>query len=284
MTYLLHSYIILRSKMNDITVINPELPTPPAEKRVWGGWATAGFGAVVLVVFTIVQVVVVIIGLIAIAFSRFELFSNQEYEDVFNSIMDMLTGHQGLLQSIATIISGVIGVGLIIIFIRVHKRAGIIEYLGLNKITVRGFLLVVAIYIGFMVLSGGLNILLGKTDNEQIMFDIYDTSVWPVLFWIAVVVFAPAFEEVFFRGFLFEGFRQSRLGAIGAIGITALIWALIHSFQYGLYSLAWILVLGIVMGIVRLKTKSLWSTIIMHVLVNVVATLEIALNLDRFIS
>ncbi len=238
MTYLLHSYIMLPSKMNDITVINPELPIPPTEKRVWGPWATAGFGAVVLVVFAIVQVVVVVISLFVIALTRFELFSNQQSGDVFNSIMDMLTGHLGLLQSIATIISGVIGIGLIFMFIRVRKRAGIAEYLGLNKITVRGFLLVVAIVIGFIVLSGGLNILLGKADNEQIMFDIYDTSVWPALFWIAVVVFAPAFEEIFFRGFLFEGFRQSRIGAIGAIGITALIWALMHSFQYSLYGLA----------------------------------------------
>jgi len=273
-----------RSKMNDIIPMNTEPATPPAEKRVWGGWATAGFGAVVLVVFAIVQAVVVVISLIVIAPTRREMFSNLQNEDIFNSIMDLLTGHLGLLQSIATIISGIIGAGLIFIIIRVRKRAGIAEYLGLNRITVRGLLLVVGIVIGFIVLSSGLNMWLGKTDNEQIMYDIYDTSVWPALFWIAVVIFAPAFEEIFFRGFLFEGFRQSRIGAIGVIGITALTWALIHSFQYGLYSLAWIFILGIVMGIIRLKTRSLWHTIIMHALVNAVAALEIALNLDRLIS
>jgi len=274
----------MRIKMNDITVINPGLPAPPVAKRFWGGWATAGYGAVILIVFAIVQVVVVILSLLVMVLTRLDLFTNPQHEDVYDSLMAMLTGHLGMLQSLATIISGVLGIGLIIMFIRARKGVGIAEYLGLRKITVRGFLIMVAIVIGFAVLSSGLNMLLGKTDNEQIMYDIYDTSVWPALFVIAVVVFAPAFEEIFFRGFLFEGFRQSRIGAIGAIAITAVIWALIHSFQYGLYSLAWILILGIVMGIVRLKTGSLWNTIFLHALVNAVATLEIALNLDRFIN
>jgi membrane protease YdiL (CAAX protease family) len=270
--------------MNDVLPPGPQPINPTVEKRVWGGWATTGFGAVIFIIFIIVQAVVVVFAAFAIAFSHSNLIPGLQTEDLFSSIMDMLTGHLGLLQSFATILSGIVGIGLIVLFIRLRARAGTLEYLGLNKISLRGALLAVGIVIVFYGLSIAVNIWLGRSEKEQIMYDIYATSVWPALFWIAVLVFAPAFEEVFFRGFLLEGFRQSRLGAAGAVIITALAWAALHALQYSLINVAWILVLGIVMGIVRLKTKSLWNTIIMHVLVNVVGMLEIALNLDKFFS
>jgi membrane protease YdiL (CAAX protease family) len=98
-----------------------------------------------------------------------------------------------------------------------------------------------------------------------------------------VVIFAPLFEESFFRGFLFEGFRQSRLGVTGAILLTSIGWALLHSLQYNIYSIIWIFMLGIAMGVVRVRTGSIWSTFIMHALVNIVATAEVAFKLSIFI-
>jgi uncharacterized protein len=272
--------------MNDLTLPNPvpEIPLTspsPPEKRVWGGWATAGYGALVLIVFVIVQAVVAIVALLALALTRLNPSSGAPGQDIINTIMDLAKDHLGLLQSLATIFSGLAGIGLIIIFIKMRRRAGIGEYLGLHRVTFKSVLFGLGIVIAFIFLSSGLDTLMGQADNEQIMFDIYNTSIWPALFWIAVVVFAPLFEEVLFRGFLFEGFRQSRLGAVGAIVITAFVWSLIHSFQYNLYGVAWIFILGIGMGFVRLKTGSIWNTILMHATVNIVATLEIALNVNR---
>jgi len=60
--------------------------------------------------------------------------------------------------------------------------------------------------------------------------------VWVPLFGIAAVVFAPLFEEGFFRGFLFVGFKQSRLGSFGTILITSAAWAALH-IQYDLYGI-----------------------------------------------
>ena len=266
--------------INNTGALIPEIVKPVAEKRVWGFWSTVGFGAVILVGFVIAQVVVLSIAIFAMASDQFrQLAGAPQYEDIFNIISDTLNANLGLLQSIATIFSGIVGTGLVFVFVRARRRASIPEYLGLNKMSWKKVLLVFAVVIGFIVLADGLYILLGEPTSEQIMFDIYATSVWPPLFWIAVVVFAPLFEEALFRGFLFEGFRQSRLGAIGAVVLTAFAWALLHSLQYNVYSILWIFVLGIVMGIVRVKTSSIWSTFIMHALVNFVATLGVALNL-----
>ena len=75
-----------------------------------------------------------------------------------------------------------------------------------------------------------------------------------MIFWIAIVFAAPVFEEIFFRGFLFEGFRKSRIGDLGTVIITALTWAIIHT-QYGYYEMSFIFLLGILLGVVRIKNR-----------------------------
>lgn len=270
--------------MNTEVVINTEIENKVPEKRVWGAWATIGFGAAVLAVFVVVQVLVVIVAGVVMAFTQLQQTSGTpQFDQVLNKISDVLNANMGLLQSIATIASGIICTGLILLFIKARQRAGIAEYLGLKKINNKAALLALAVVIVFIVLSSLMYYTLGKSTSEGIVNNIYNTSIWAPLFWIAVVIFAPLFEEAFFRGFLFEGFRQSRLGAAGAILLTAFGWALLHSLQYNIYSIIWIFMLGIAMGIVRVRTGSIWSTFIMHALVNIVATAEVALKLSIFI-
>ncbi len=258
-------------------VSEPVAPQP--EKRVWGFWTTAGFGAVILFVFFFVQAVVGGITGFVMAINQQILLSDAlPTEEVIELFLDVFMDNLGLIQSIATIVSGIAGIGLVVMFIKVRHQSSIKEYLALKKISVRGVLLVLAIVVGYIMVVSGLNLFFGESTDEQIVYDIYKTSVWPVLFWIAVIIFAPAFEEVFFRGFLFEGFRQSRIGAVGATLITAMVWSLIHVLQYNLFSIGLIFILGIVMGIVRLKTRSIWSTVIMHALYNAVGVTLIALS------
>lgn len=124
-------------------------------------------------------------------------------------------------------------------------------------------MVLLAISAGWIILPDTLSLLLDRPISE-IIVEVYDTSEWPSLLRVATIIFAPVLEEVFFCGFPFEGFRQSRLSFIGAIGLTALVWSLFH-VQYAVYEIATIFVFGIVLGIVRLKTGSLWSPMLMHV-------------------
>jgi membrane protease YdiL (CAAX protease family) len=41
------------------------------------------------------------------------------------------------------------------------------------------------------------------------MTDTYETAEYTPLIWITFVIAAPLIEELFFRGFLFEGLRDS---------------------------------------------------------------------------
>ncbi|MFC1933167.1 lysostaphin resistance A-like protein, partial [Chloroflexota bacterium] len=239
-------------------------------KRVWGPWATAGFGIVVIVISLITQVLVV--GVFAVI----RLIPDAILSP--SQLVDALSSRLGLLTALSTFASAVVCVGLIIAIVKVRRSATVVEYLGLRPITGMTILVTLAITAGFMILSEGLSISLERPVPE-FMVDVYNTSVWPALLWISIVIFAPAFEETFFRGFLFEGFRRSRIGISGTIGLTALVWALSH-VQYGTYEIVTIFVMGIILGIVRLKTGSLWSTLLMHALYNLIAMLQMTLYIN----
>jgi membrane protease YdiL (CAAX protease family) len=242
---------------------------PRLKKKLWGAWATAGLGLAIIAASFVIVVLVPVVPAIIMAFSQ-----PQE-------VLNFLMAHLGLLVSLATCLSAVLGVGLIILFIRARKGAGIMEYLGLKRITAKNILVTLAIAAGFIILSEGLGFLLGRPPHTEYL-DIYNTSVWPAFLGIAIVIFAPAFEETLFRGFLFEGFRWSRIGPIGAIGLTAVGWALMH-LPADLYDIAVIFVLGIVLGIVRIKTDSLWSPLIIHAFNNLVAMVLVALSVNGLI-
>jgi len=120
--------------------------------------------------------------------------------------------------------------------------------------------------IGFLyeVFFGG-----AESTNADFMEDILSGAGWLLMF-VATVIFASFFEEVLFRGFIFVGLLRSKLGVAGAIALTSLVWALLH-LQYDLFVMFTICVMGIVMGVTRYKTGSLWSTIIVHSLWNAMA-------------
>jgi len=191
-------------------------------------------------------------------------------------LIENLNSAEGLVLTLSVFASAIVGVGLIIVIVKVRKSVTIAEYLSLRKITRKTVLALLALSAGIIILSDCLSLILGRPIIAEYMVNAYSTIAWPALLWVAVAFFAPAFEETFFRGFLFVGLRQSRIGIAGTIVLTALIWTLFH-IQYGVYGMATIFVLGIVLGIARHKTESLWSPLLMHVFVNSVAMLQLAL-------
>ncbi|MBA3898996.1 MAG: CPBP family intramembrane metalloprotease [Bacteroidetes bacterium] len=88
-----------------------------------------------------------------------------------------------------------------------------------------------------------------------------------LMLFLAVGLFAPIFEEVFFRGFLFKSIENSRFGPNGAVIITSVLFVIIHT-QYNFYIMAALLPLALILAFAKLKTKSLFIPIIIHVLNN----------------
>jgi uncharacterized protein len=233
----------------------------------YGPWATAGLGLGVLAMFVAAQVAVGV-GAVALELAR------HPGADLGRVALE--AGGNGLVLAVATWASALVGVGLVLLLIRM-RGGGAAAYLWLAP--VRGVRLVWSLLavVAFGALYDLACTLLARPTVPPFMREAYSSAGWPPLLWSALVVAAPLFEELFFRGFLLEGFRRSRLGSGGAIALTAALWAAIH-LQYGPFDLAAVAVLGVVLGVIRLRTGSLWSCVAAHALVNLVATVQTALE------
>ena len=92
----------------------------------------------------------------------------------------------------------------------------------------------------------------------------------PVHFFVAVAIVAPIAEELMFRGFLYRGLAASRLGISGAILVTSLLWAGLHTDRTWL-GFADILFSGIVLGWLRWRSGSTLTPIAVHGVNNIIA-------------
>jgi membrane protease YdiL (CAAX protease family) len=86
----------------------------------------------------------------------------------------------------------------------------------------------------------------------------------PVWFFFVGAILAPLVEEIFFRGFLFQGFR-ARYGWVAGMLISSLIFGAAH-----LDPVAFIptFILGCLLAYMYQLTSSVWPGVILHVTVN----------------
>jgi membrane protease YdiL (CAAX protease family) len=233
----------------------------------WGFWTTIGFSAAVLGTFVAVQTAVVI------PFACLEYSRNPGVKPA-KLTADLESN--GLLLSLATMLSAPVCIALTVLFARLRRQMPLRQYLALRPVSRGAMLKWCAWLVLFMLVSDGLTCLFSREVVPSQMVKAYRTAGFVPLLWIAIVCAAPLFEKVFFRGFLFQGIRHSRLGSVGAILITALSWAAIH-LQYDVYQMSVIFFGGLLLGTARLRTDSLYAVVVMHGLWNVIATTETAL-------
>jgi uncharacterized protein len=86
---------------------------------------------------------------------------------------------------------------------------------------------------------------------------------------IIVSVVAPICEEIFFRGFLFQGFKK-RLGVPAGIMISSVLFSAAH---LDLYNFLPLLAIGWVLAYLFHKTKSLLPVIFLHAIYNLILIL-----------
>ena len=252
--------------------MNYEIEQDTMKKGVWGFWATVGFGVLIILFSFIVQIIV------SFFFLVFRLVSESPIEPTETAIFEWLeTADLGLLISLSVIFSGVLCIGLILLIIRVRRRFSIADYLGLKSTGIRIILLGLAITLAYIGASVAVNLSLDRTIETDILAEAYTATASPVLFWLAIIVFGPVFEEVMFRGFMFEGFRLSKVGVIGAVILTSLVWAGFH-LQYGLFEIVSLFIFGLILGVAKYKTKSLWVPVSMHAFNNLLAVLLLSLE------
>ncbi len=228
----------------------------------WGFWATVGWTLLIGLAMVIAEgLVVVAYMLVVAAQTGGKLPSAKDFET------------NGLVLALATNFSAPVVVGLSCLFAWLRKGISVKDYLGLRWPSVGAILRWGLALLAFAAAGDVVTTSLGRPLVPQVMVDFYRRAGIVPLFWLAVVVAGPIAEEFLFRGFLFAGLQHSRMGAPAAIAITALAWAGIH-LQYDLYGMMSIFLGGLLLGFVRLKTGSLPLCILLHALMNLIATIQ----------
>ena len=101
------------------------------------------------------------------------------------------------------------------------------------------------------------------TQGDQI-FQIFNQLESPIWFFFVGAIIAPFVEEIFFRGFLFQGFRQ-KYGWLPAILLSSAIFGAAHLDPVSLIPT---FILGCVLAYVYHRSNSLWPGIIFHAMIN----------------
>jgi len=91
------------------------------------------------------------------------------------------------------------------------------------------------------------------------------------LLWVAFVIAAPIGEEAVFRGFMFRGWAASWLGPVGTVAATSLIFAAAH-IQYDRFGMFQTFCMGALFGWLRWRSGTTTLPILLHMVVNFVAT------------
>ncbi|MBE9178090.1 CPBP family intramembrane metalloprotease [Oculatella sp. LEGE 06141] len=249
--------------------MHDSLPAKPeAKPKPWGLWATLGFSVLVFVAFILIQT------LVLTAFLSYQMAQNPS-ADLMLLIRDLSTN--GFVLSISTIASAPLCVALIVLFIKLRKRLSVKSYLGIRPPSRRELITWCLITIFVITIVDLLKSLVDRPLVPNYVSEIYESALFLPALYLALIVMAPVFEEVFFRGFMFQGIKHSALGNLGAIGLPAIVWAIIH-LQYAWYDIAGIFVFGVVLGYAQLKTKCIYVPIAMHALNNLLAVLQVSLK------
>jgi uncharacterized protein len=246
----------------------PTDATPPQGKIVAreplkpGYWA----GAVATFLYAVGVFVLTQVAVIAIALLWFQ--------DRVSGVANPL--HNGPLVALVTLIGNPVQIALLAAIARWRAGRGTAAYLGLTGFSLRDFLIGFLALAALMAAIDGSSYLAGIEVVPSFEADTWTMArasgwLWPLL--AAVIVVGPAGEEVMFRGFLFRGWvTPDRRGVVAVLLIT-LIWSAMH-IQYDLFGITQVFLTGLVLGWMRWRSGSTMLTCLLHMLVNLGATVE----------
>jgi membrane protease YdiL (CAAX protease family) len=231
----------------------------------WGLWATLGFSLIIAAAYTLVQVALVA-GVVLYALRETKNLNVEEF--------GRNLARNGLFWSAAVCAGAPVIIGLTLLFARAAKGITVRDYLALHW---RGWKVIgkwCLVLLLFVAVADAATYLARDRTLPPLLVEVYRTAYFVPLLWLAFVLVAPLAEEIFFRGFFFQGLEHSRLGPAGAIVLTSAVWAFMHT-QYDLYDTAVILLGGLLLGYARWRSRSLYVPLAMHMVQNIAATFQV---------
>jgi len=231
----------------------------------WGPWGTASLG-VILVFAHNMMMGAAIMGLAQNRLAHRDASNPNALPAA--KVLEQIA-QDGVAGSIAAVIASIFCVGAILALTRM-RTSDHRSYLGMRITpifpTVGWVGAIVALQLFWQLLAErGIG-----SEYSQYTVDVYRTGAGHPAMWVAYLLLIPAFEELFARGFLFAGWQRSGLGPAGAVFATTVFWTAMH-FQYTPLELTQVASAGVLLGMARLGTGSIYPPLVMHAVVNFMA-------------
>ncbi len=247
----------------------PAHGTPPDFR--WGAAATVlwtiGLGLFTFALMMVAAFAVAILGL-AVRGGLPQTGTGQDPGRIVELVLRETANHTGAL----TVLQALVVIAGVCVLTRPRGTLTRARMLGLGPVRIWPLVLWTA---GAVAVLAGVSLaaehVLGINENEALKWLGALRPVW--LVFLLLVVLAPLSEELLFRGFLYGGLQGSALGPFGAVAASSAVWAVIH-MQYDWTVVGLIFIYGLVFGIVRWKSRSLWPSILAHGAVNLIAGLS----------
>jgi membrane protease YdiL (CAAX protease family) len=232
----------------------------------WGFWATLSIGLAIGLVWIVSQIIFGV-GYFLIRLSGVGV-DKESSEQLFKGLE-----HDGLMIGTASLGALPVILAGCVFFAWLRRKRGITirEYLALNSMSWKSWIFWPVATIPIMLAVSFILIQMGAPEIDPWMKALGENVTHFGWLALAIVVCAPIGEEFIFRGFLFKGWMESGLGKWGTVLLTSFLFAIIHS-QYGVWGLTGVFILGVLMGIARVRSNSLWAPISIHFANNLMAT------------
>ena len=168
--------------------------------------------------------------------------------------------------------------GFILIFVKYINKTPITEYFDLKRFNAGRFL------IWFMIFNACFLSAIEILVRFHIDFPAIRTApAWEmkdkVLDILTGLILIPVAAEIMFRGMVFKGASVVRHSTLSAVLTSAVVWTLWH-FSPNLAAISIMMLVGILLGVIRWRTGSLYPTIIIQAYLGLLSRVLSAGNLD----
>jgi hypothetical protein len=235
------------------------------EAKGWGPFATLLLGLLIVAVNSF-AVVAAITGL---AYNELARAGGQASLRISASKFLENIATDGFYGSVAASIAAIFCIGMIVALTRIkvkdHGRYLALRITAMTPVIGWAMAIVALQLVWLYAPRYGIGV-----EVSQYVVDVYRSGAGQPIMWIAYVILIPLYEEIFARGFLFSGWERSRVGPRGAVVLTTIFWTAMH-VQYGALELVQVASAGILFGLARMYTGSMFPPLVMHAVVNFLA-------------
>lgn len=224
------------------------------------------FGSFIWMLIFIFGIQFVLVGLADIALKLMQVSDEVALLYFYQPIFIVLTSAISLLVSIPLIKAATYQSGKSFPF----------KFLAINAINLRTLAKVLLLGFVYVLLESIIADWL-QISTPQFMLELQaqtQTAVDMALLVLGIGFFVPLFEELVFRGVIYQRLVQSRAGVSGAVLITSLVFTAVHT-QYEFSVLALLSVSAFLLGYVRYKTDNLLYCIALHMQLNLLSIISL---------